>query len=142
MVFTASEKIAGKFVSVVDTSGGADGSEWTLIFNIKNPQTEYVCFKFEYTKAASTLFNVQVARESSEARNATALTDWFCGETWLNEDESIPFNPKHTDAGKWEIFIPIAMCTGRIAIVIVPDVATGADTLVCFAEEVVVRGNR
>ncbi len=142
MVFTASEKIASKFVSVTDTSAGTDGSEWTLIFNIKNPQTAFIVFKFEYTKNASTLFNMQVARESAESVNKPDLENWFCGETWLTVDESVPFNPEHAKAGKWEIIIPISKATGRVSIVIVPDNATGTDTLVCYAEEVLVRGNR
>ena len=60
----------------------------------------------------------------------------------MKETTGAPYNPSWSTAGKHNIRIPITMATNRIKLVIVPDVASGTDTLVVFGSENCVRGNR
>ena len=145
MVFTVSEKISGIYDDVSDTSTLTDGSEWELIYDIKNPQTDFVAFCFEYTQDASSNFTIQASFESAEVADDDDntfedLIDVFYQETKLDDTTSSAFAPAHSTAGAFRINIPVTFASNRIKLKITPDVATGSDTLICFMSELTIRG--
>ena len=142
VAFAVTEIIADTFEEIEMT--GVAGSIWDLTFNVENRQTQFLAFYFEYTQDASTNFTIQASFEPIEARQdaGATLIDQFYKETYLDDSSSTQYAPIHSEAGKSRIMIPVSQTTNRVKITITPDVATGADTLVCFASEVCVKGNR
>lgn len=139
-MFTVTEKIADTFVSV--TNVGGTGAQWDLVFDIKDRKCDFVVFYFELTKDAASKFNFQAAFEPHDSLTEDDLEGEFYKETFLDSSSCEPYNPEHTEDGKYRVIIPVSQTSTKIKLSIVPDVETGDDTLVCHMEENVTKGNR
>ena len=137
MTFTVTESVTDTFESITDTN--ADGSQWDIIYDVKAFQAEYVEFFYKYTKNASADFTIQMSYSN---KNLTA--DDFYKETILDPSLLTISLAIFTaaDAGNYRIIYPVGKANDKVKITIIPDVATGTDTLVIHMVDLVVKSSR
>ena len=137
MTFIVTESVTDTFESITDTN--ADGTQWDIIYDVKAFQAEYVELFFKYTKDSSTNFTIQMSYSNKDL----TATDFY-KETIL--DPSLltiaPALFTQSDAGNYRIIYPVGKADDKVKITIIPDVATGSDTLVIHMVDLVVKSSR
>ena len=145
MAFATTEYVTDTFESITDTNG--DGSQWDCIYDIKNPNSQFVDFYFNYNQVASAKITIKAFFESARTLDDDTTTvsnldgEWF-QETYLSDTESVGYAVEHAETGKYRIIIPVSFTADKINIQVVPDVASGADTLRIHCDDEGVRGRR
>ncbi len=140
MAFAVTEMVTDNFESLTDVN--SDGTLWECVFDVKSPQTDFLVLGMTYTKDASSKFNMISSFEFTEQLENDILIDEFFQEIILDDSSGLIFNPEFTEEGNLRVIVPVSKTANRVKISIVADVATGSDTLVLFASEESVKGNR
>jgi hypothetical protein len=121
MTFAVTNKVEDTF-EITDVN--ADGSLWEAVLTVEQPQVEYVSFYWDYTKGSSTNFVVGASFEDK------TNPETYYNETEVSTQVGSTGSFTWTLAGQHRYVVPVTMSTTRVKFTIVPDVATGIDTLV------------
>ena len=137
MTFAITESVTGTFDSITDTN--ADGTQWDLIYDVKAFQAEYVEFFYKYTKNASTEFTIQVSFSNKELTSTDFYKETILDPSLLTISSAV-FT--EADAGNFRIIYPVGKADDKVKITIIPDVASGTDTMVVHMVDLAVKSSR
>lgn len=133
MAFTVENLVA----DVCTITPNVPDSSFDVEYDISNPQTEFVDFRFEYEKDADTYFMFKASTNLAEhaAFFQEIVIDYSSMETALASF-------KHTADGRFSIVIPVKKNASKVKINIKPDSLLGNGFVKVHISESVLRSNR